>query len=60
MPASSNNMQAEDSTTGIEIGKYSIDWIGDSLWITTDDGEGGEFNEEDFEAAIDKFYKDNF
>lgn len=31
-----------------------------NLWIEKGDGEGGEFNEQKFYDAIDKFYKDNF
>ena len=51
----------------IKIGKYTLEWVYDftrkplkSLWISTDGGEGGEFNEEDIEALIDQFYMENF
>lgn len=50
----------------LEIGKYTISldsYSGnkDKIQIQiTDDGEGGEFNKEDFLKVIDKFYNDNF
>ena len=31
-----------------------------NVWITNQDGEGGEFNGGLFFDAIDKFYKENF
>lgn len=47
----------------IQIGKYELikydDMPGIFIEITAD-GEGGQFNEIELEAIIDKFYKDNF
>jgi len=48
-------------TGEIEIGKYTLEWIDGSLFITiTGDGEGGEFSEEKLEAAITNFYTEHF
>ena len=44
----------------VTIGKYIIEWLDGRLWITADGGEGGEFDEEAMEAAIDQFYIENF
>lgn len=52
-------------TDQILVGKYAIcrqdpDGEDRSVWIgDTETGEGGEFQDELFFAAIDKFYSDN-
>ena len=47
-------------TDGIVIGKYQIYWDSVGLAIYHADGEGGNFNEKEFEEIIDKFYTKNF
>lgn len=45
----------------VKVGKYTIFRHDEkSVWIQTDDGEGGQFSDESFLAAIDAYYRDNF
>ena len=46
---------------GINFLTYDISMDGDNkLWITNNDGEGGQFDAEKFFNAVDKFFKDNY
>lgn len=46
---------------GLKIGGYLICRQDDnSIWIQTHDGEGAQFSNSSFEAAIEKFYMENF
>ena len=45
----------------VKVGKYTICRQDEkSVWIQTDDGEGGQFSDEAFFAAVDAFYRANF
>ena len=45
----------------IKIGKYTICRQDNrSVWIQTEDGEGGQFSDESFLKTIDVYYKTNF
>jgi len=45
----------------IEVGEFTIvRQDNDSVWIQRSDGEGGQFSDKAFEAAIMKFYAENF
>jgi carbon storage regulator len=45
----------------VKVGKYTICRQDDkSIWIQTDNGEGGQFSDEKFFAAVDAFYRENF
>ena len=46
---------------GIRIGKYTLASSGDGkVWISNYGEEAGQFSEKDLEAAIEKFFSDNF
>ena len=45
----------------ITIGPYTLSYSARGwLRIDKDDGEGGEFNKDDFLKVLDKFYSENF
>jgi len=46
----------------VRVGKYTICRGPDEkgIWIQAEDGDGGEFSEESFEAVVDVFYRENF
>lgn len=45
----------------VKVGKYTICRQDEkSVWIQTDDGEGGQFADESFFSAIDDYYEANF
>ena len=46
---------------GVQVGDFNIRRQGDNkLWIERSNGEGGEFNDALFEAAIAEFYDKHF
>jgi hypothetical protein len=52
---------ADENYPKLEIGIYTICRQDErSVWIQTDDGEGGQFSDESFFKAVDEFYKENF
>lgn len=45
----------------VRIGKFIITELDDkNIWISIDDGEGGQFSKEAFEKVVAEFYKENF
>lgn len=45
----------------VVVGKYTIAELDDeSVWISFEDGEGGQFSIETLEAAIAAYYQENF
>jgi len=49
--------RAIERLTGVMVGDFYIQQLGDKVWIGRPDGEGGEF---DLHPLISKFYKENF
>lgn len=52
---------ADPAYPQVKVGKYTICRQDEkSVWIQTDDGEGGQFPDEAFFAVVDAFYRYNF
>lgn len=52
---------ADPTYPRVKVGKYTICMQDEkSVWIQTDDGEGGRFSDSAFFAAVDEFYRANF
>ena len=54
-------MMVDDDAPQVKIGEYTICVLDEkSIAIYVDDGEGGQFSLDEFEEAVDKFFRANF